>query len=160
EQPQHQVTIAKPFAVGKFEVTFAEWDHCVAAGACANTADNGWGRGDQPVIQVSWEDAKRYAAWLTRMTGSEYRLLSEAEWEYAPRAGTTYGYFWGDDIGTGNANCYSCGSQWDRMRPSPAPSFNNSNDFGLHDMHGNVSEWVEDVWHPGYQNAPADGSVW
>jgi formylglycine-generating enzyme required for sulfatase activity len=161
EHPRHQVTIAKRFAVGKFEVTFAEWDHCVAGGACSNTADNGWGRGDQPVIQVSWEDAKRYAAWLTRMTGSQYRLLSEAEWEYSARGGMPSNYFWGDDIGTENANCYSCGSPfpWDRTRPSPVGYFK-SNDFGLHDMHGNVSEWVEDTWHPDYQDAPSDGSVW
>jgi formylglycine-generating enzyme required for sulfatase activity len=113
EGPQHPVRIAQAFAVGKYDVTFAEWDACVALGACASASDSGWGRDDRPVINVSWEDAKAYVAWLSHMTGKEYRLLSEAEWEYAARAGTTTAYYWGDDIGKGNANCHTCGSQWD-----------------------------------------------
>jgi formylglycine-generating enzyme required for sulfatase activity len=159
EGPQHEVTIAKPFAVGKTEVTFAEWDACVAAGGCQKAPDSGWGRGDRPAINVSWDDAKQYVAWLSRITGKEYRLLSEAEWEYAARAGTTTTYSWGDDIGKGNANCDGCGSQWDNRQTAPVGSFK-PNAFGLHDMHGNVWEWVEDPWHDSYEGAPADGSPW
>jgi formylglycine-generating enzyme required for sulfatase activity len=149
--PQHEVTIAKPFAVGRAGVTFAKWDACVAAGACANALDSNWGRGERPVINVSWDDAKQYVAWLSRITGKEYRLLTEAEWEYAARAGTTTASR-GDDIGKGNANRGSCGSQWDGKQEA--------NDFGLYDMHRNVSEWVEDPWHKSYEDAPVDGSAW
>jgi formylglycine-generating enzyme required for sulfatase activity len=124
EYSQHEVTISKPFAVGRTEVTFAEWDACVAAGACAKASDNGWGRGHQPVINVRWDEAKDYIAWLSRITGKEYRLLTEAEWEYAARAGTTTAYSWGDEIGKGNANCIGCGSQWDDKQPAPVGSFN------------------------------------
>jgi formylglycine-generating enzyme required for sulfatase activity len=160
EGPQHEVTIAKPFAVGQTEVTFAEWDACVAAGACAGASDsNNWGRGDRPVINVSWDDAKQYIAWLSRITGKEYRLLTEAEWEYAARAGKTTTYSWGDEIGKGNANCDGCGTQWDRKGTAPVGSFK-ANAFGLYDMHGNVFEWVEDPWHDGYEDAPVDGSAW
>jgi formylglycine-generating enzyme required for sulfatase activity len=113
------VTIAKPFAVGRTEVTFAEWDFCVAAGACVKAADNTWGRDDRPVINVNWDDVKQYVAWLSRITGKEYRLLTEAEWEYAARAGTTTAYSWGDEIGKGNANCDGCGSHWDKKQPDP-----------------------------------------
>jgi formylglycine-generating enzyme required for sulfatase activity len=158
EGPQHEVTIAKPFAAGRTEVTFAEWDVCVAAGACREAHDSKWGRDERPVINVSWDDAKQYVAWLARITGKEYRLLTEAEWEYAARAGTTTAYSWGDDIGKGNANCYGCGSQWD-VQTAPVGSFT-PNDFGLYDMHGNVHEWVEDVWHGNYSGAPVGGSAW
>jgi formylglycine-generating enzyme required for sulfatase activity len=159
EGPQHEVTIAKPFAVGKTEVTFAEWDACVAAGACAKVSDNTWGRGERPVINVSWEDAKEYTAWLSRITGKEYRLLSEAEWEYAARGGARTEYSWGEQIGKGNANCNGCGGQWDNTQPAPVGSFK-PNAFGLYDMHGNVWEWVEDTWHDSYEGAPVDGSAW
>jgi formylglycine-generating enzyme required for sulfatase activity len=99
EGPQHEVTIARPFAVGKTDVTFAEWDVCIAAGACPKVFDNGlaWAWGDQPVILVSWDEAKGYAAWLKRMTGKDYRLLSETEWEYAARAGNQGRWSFGDD---------------------------------------------------------------
>jgi formylglycine-generating enzyme required for sulfatase activity len=159
EGPQHEVTIAKPFAVGQTEVTFAEWDACVAAGACAKASDNTWGRGKQPVTNVSWDDAKEYVAWLSRITGEEYRLLTEAEWEYAARAGTTTAYSWGDEIGKGNANCNGCGSQWDLKQPAPVGSFK-PNAFGLYDMHGNVYERVEDPLHLSYEGAPTDGTAW
>ena len=158
EGPQHPVTIAKPFAVGETEVTFAEWDACVAAGACAATTGS-WGRGKQPAINVSWDDAKEYVAWLSRITGKEYRLLTEAEWEYAARAGTTTAYSWGDEIGEGNANCDGCGSQWDNEQTAPVGSFK-PNAFGLYDMNGNVFEWVEDIWHDDYKGAPTDGTAW
>ncbi len=158
EGPRLEVTIARPFAVSKYEVTFAEWDACAAASACPHAAHN-WGRGQMPVINVSWDDAKQYVGWLSRMTGKEYRLLTEAEWEYAARAGTTTRFYWGDDVGKGNANCNGCGSQWDNKQTAPVGSFK-PNAFGLYDMAGNVSEWVEDVWHADYKGAPTDGSAW
>jgi formylglycine-generating enzyme required for sulfatase activity len=159
EGPQHKVLFAKPFAVSKFEVTFDEWDACVAYRGCDSRGDGNWGRGRQPAINVRWDDAKRYVAWLSKMTGKPYRLLSEAEWEYAARAGTPTAYFWGDEAGKGNANCNGCGSHWDNLRTAPVGSFK-PNVFGLHDMHGNVWEWVEDCWHSNYQGAPSDGSAW
>jgi formylglycine-generating enzyme required for sulfatase activity len=162
EGPQHTVTVSRPFAVGKFEVTFDEWQQCVAGGGCQtnrNPGDNGWGKERRPVTKVSWSDAREYVAWLALKTGKPYRLLSEAEWEYAARAGTTTLYAWGDPIGLRNANCSRCGSQWDNKQTAPAGSFA-PNAFGLYDMHGNVWEWVEDCWHDDYVGAPSDGSVW
>ena len=161
EDPRHRVTIAKPFAVGKYEVTFAEWDACVADGGCGGhrPEDEGWGRGRRPLVNVSWDDAKAYVRWLSRKTGKPYRLPSEAEWEYAARAGTTTRYSWGDDIGRNRANCLYCDSRWDLKQTAPAGSFR-ANVFGLHDVHGNVSEWVEDCWNDNYAGAPADGSPW
>lgn len=142
---QQRRTISQAFAVGKYEVTFAEWDACVAGGGCGKYRpdDQGWGRGRQPVINVSWEDAKQYVRWLSQKTGNSYRLLTEVEWEYAARAGTTTAYSWGDAIGSGNANCNGCGSQWDNKQPAPVGSFR-ANAFGLYDVHGNVCEKVED----------------
>ena len=142
---QKQQTIIQPFAVGKYEVTFAEWDSCVAGGGCGNyqPEDQGWGRGQQPVINVSWNDATKYTQWLTQKTGHTYRLLTATEWEYAARAGTTTAYPWGDAVDKGHANCDGCGSQWDGKQPAPVGSFQ-ANAFGLYDMNGNVSEWVED----------------
>ncbi|MCI0735253.1 MAG: formylglycine-generating enzyme family protein [Beijerinckiaceae bacterium] len=158
EGPRHDVTIAKPFAVSKFEVTFEEWDACVAAAVCQRVADH-WGRGQMPVINVSWDDAKQYIGWLSQLTGKEYRLLTEAEWEHAARAGATTRYFWGDHPGNGNANCDGCGSRWDREQTAPVGSFK-PNAFGVYDAHGNVWEWVEDSWHDSYDAAPADGAAW
>ena len=160
EEPQHKVTIAKPFAVAKFELTFADWDACVAYGDCdPHISDGGFGRGQQPVINVDWDDAQRYVAWLSRMTGKPYRLLSEAEYEYATRAGTQTAYPWGDEIGKGNANCNHCGSRWDGKQTAPVGSFA-PNGFGLYDMVGNVYEWVEDCDHNNYNSAPEDGTTW
>jgi len=159
EEPQHKVTIAKPFAVAKLELTFAEWDACVAYGDCMHVSDSGFGRGQQPAINVSWNDAQRYVGWLSRMTGKPYRLLSEAEYEYAMRAGTQTVYPWGDEIGQENANCNGCGSQWDGQHPAPVGSFA-PNRFGLYDMVGNVWESVEDCGHADYNGAPEDGSAW
>jgi formylglycine-generating enzyme required for sulfatase activity len=142
---QKQQTISQVFAVGKYEVTFAEWDACVAAGGCGRYRpdDQGWGRGLQPVINVSWSDAKKYVRWLSQKTGKSYRLLTETEWEYAARAGADTAYPWGDVIGSGNANCNGCGSQWDNKQPAPVGSFK-ANAFGIYDMNGNVCEWTED----------------
>jgi formylglycine-generating enzyme required for sulfatase activity len=153
--PQHKVTIAQPFAVGKYEVTFAEWEACVAGGGCTSNprpSDQGWGKGQRPVINVSWHDAKEYVAWLSRKTGKAYRLLSEAEWEYSARAETSTRYAFGDKIERSLA-------QYGRSQTVDVGSFP-VNGFRLHDLHGNVLEWVEDTWHPNYEGAPEDGSVW
>jgi formylglycine-generating enzyme required for sulfatase activity len=156
---QHKVTIARPFAVSAFDVTFSDWDACVSIGGCPQTSDAGWGRGTQPVIYVSWDDAQAYAAWLSRMTGKTYRLVTEAEWEYAARAGTQTAYFWGDEVGDDNANCAGCRSQWDGRQTSPVGSFK-PNAFGLYDMAGNVWQWVQDCYHDNYNGAPTNGSAW
>jgi formylglycine-generating enzyme required for sulfatase activity/class 3 adenylate cyclase len=159
EGPQHAVTFARPFAVAKFDVTFADWDACVSVGGCPRVSDTGFGRGTKPLINVTWEDAQLYVAWFSKMTGRRYRLLTEAEWEYAARAGTTTAYYWGDEIGTGNANCNGCGSKWDNRETSPVGSFK-PNAFGLYDMAGNVWQWVQDCYHDNYEGAPANGSEW
>jgi formylglycine-generating enzyme required for sulfatase activity len=158
EGPQHEVTVSNPLAVSRFEVTFDDWDACTAAFACAQVPDH-WGRGKMPVINVSWEDAKAYVVWLSQVTGKDYRLLTEAEWEYAARAGTTTRYSWGDDAAKGDANCDGCGGGWKLEQTAPVGTFK-PNAFGLHDMHGNVWEWVEDPWHETYTGAPADASAW
>jgi formylglycine-generating enzyme required for sulfatase activity len=163
EDPQHTVMIARPFAVAKVELTFDEWDACAAYGDCdPRISDSGWGRGRQPVINVTWDDAQRYAAWLSRMTGKSYRLLSESEYEYATRAGARTAYPWGNDVelnGQAMANCNGCGSQWDNRQTAPVGSFS-ANKFGLYDMVGNVFEWTEDSIHFNYGGAPSDGSAW
>jgi formylglycine-generating enzyme required for sulfatase activity len=137
EGPQHTVTFAKPFAVSRFEVTFDDWDACIAHGDCPPVTDSGMGRGRQPVINVKWDDAKRYVAWLSTVTGKPYRLLSEAEWEYAARAGSQTAYPWGDEIGKEHAYCSGCGRQWYGNSTAPVGQFP-PNAFGLYDMQGNV----------------------
>ena len=158
EGPQHGVRIAK-FAVGRFEVTFAEWDACVADGGCDGYSpkDKGWGRGNRPAINVSWDQAKSYVAWLTGKTGKPYRLLTEAEWEYAARAGTSSAFATGETIGASQAQLG--GASGNARQTVPIGSFA-PNAFGLHDMHGNVWEWVEDCWHDDYENAPEEGAAW
>ncbi len=111
------------------------------------------------MINVSWTDAVAYTEWLSAQLGERYRLPSEAEWEYASRAGSTKKYSWGNEIGRNRANCDGCGSQWDNRMTAPVGSFS-PNAWGLHDMHGNVWEWVQDCWNSRYQGAPADGSAW
>jgi formylglycine-generating enzyme required for sulfatase activity len=108
-------------------------------------------------VNVSWDDAKQYVAWIAKLTGKPYRLLTEAKWEYAARGGTTTKYFWGEEVGKGNANCYGCESQW-TLETAPVGSFN-PNAFGLYDMHGNAEEWVENCYHDSYGGTPADGSA-
>ena len=160
EGPVHGVRIAEAFAVGVYEVTFGEWDACRRGGGCTHHPDaRGWGRGNRPVIDVSWEDAQQYVRWLSRERGERYRLLSESEWEYVARAGTETRYHWGDAIGRNRANCDGCGSRWDDNRTAPVGSFS-PNGYGLHDVHGNVREWVEDCWHGSYSGAPRDGGAW
>jgi formylglycine-generating enzyme required for sulfatase activity/tetratricopeptide (TPR) repeat protein len=166
EGPQRQVTFARPFAVGKFAITFDEWDACVRDGGCNGyrASDGGWGRGRRPVINVSWDDAKAYVAWLSRKTGKTYRLLSEAEREYVTRAGSTTPFWWGSTISTGQANydgsySYGSGKGEYRQQTVPVHSFE-PNPWGIYQMHGNVWEWTEDCWHPNYNGAPTDGSAW
>ena len=160
EGPVRQVTISDPFAVGRFEVTFAEWDACHADGGCSRRpGDQGWGRGDRPVVDVSWWDAGEYVRWLSARTGRWYRLLSESEWEYVARAGTATRYWWGDEVGDNRASCDGCGSQWDARQTAPVGSFP-PNEFGLHDVHGNVWEWVQDCRNGSYEGAPDDASAW
>lgn len=173
EHPRHRVRIEKPFAVGRFEVTWDDWEACVAMRGCNGTKayDNNWGGGQRPVINVSWEDSKAYVAWLSKMTGKPYRLLSEAEWEYAARGITSAdalhpAYQWGDEASHDHANygtdqcCNGLKAgrdEWDNT--APVGQFQ-PNSFGLYDMHGNVWEWVEDPWHESYQGAPQDGTPW
>ena len=161
EGPQRRVSV-RSFALGVTEVTFAQWDACVSSGGCSHRPiDWDWGRGSRPVIDVSWEDAKAYIAWLNRkVEGRPYRLPSESEWEYAARAGTQTRYSWGDGVGRNRANCDGCGSRWDGRVDGSGGVVFRPNRFGLHDMHGNVWEWVEDCWNGSYSGAPRDGSAW
>ena len=151
------------FAVGVYEVTFDEWYACVDAGGCGSYVpdipNDSWDRENRPVMNVSWEDAQSYVRWLSDRTGKTYRLLSESEWEYVARAGTETAYSWGDSIGVNRANCNGCGSQWDDKQTAPVGSFA-ANAWGVHDMHGNVWEWVQDCWNSDYEGAPTDGSAW
>ena len=179
EGPRHRVRIAKPLAVGVYEVTrrqFAEFveatDHN-AGNRCRTYEGGSWDWRESlswrnpgfdqtdghPVVCVSWEDAQAYVDWLREKTGEAYRLLSESEWEYVARAGTQTRYEWGDEVGSERANCDGCGSRWDNRQTAPVGQFE-ANRFGLHDVHGNVWEWVEDCWNGSYAGAPADGSAW
>jgi formylglycine-generating enzyme required for sulfatase activity len=169
ERPQHRVTIQHDFAVGKFEVTFAEWDACVAGGGCNGyrPADQGWGRATRPVINVNWGDAQAYVAWLRRQTGKGYRLLSEAEWEYAARAGSTSPFSFGNTISSSQANYngnytynFWLGSRGIYREKTVIVGSFQGNRFGLHDMHGNVWEWTEDCSNESYKGAPTDGGPW
>ena len=156
EGPQHQVTISQPFAVGTYEVTRGQFKVFVdATGHDAGSAwrNPGFTQTDaHPVVYVSWNDAKAYVNWLSASTGKEYRLLSEAEWEYVARAGTTTAYHFGGTIDSNQANYQTSGTVVVGSYPANA--------FGLHDVHGNVWEWVEDCWHNDYTGAPTDGSAW
>ena len=174
EKPVHQVTIPQSLAVGKYEVTFAEWDACVSADGCGHRlGDEGWGRGRRPVINVSWEDAQSYVRWLSSETGASYRLLSESEWEYVARAGSSTAYHFGNSSSQlcnwGNGADLTAKAEnpdWTvaecsdgHVQTAPVGSFS-PNAFGLHDMHGNVWEWVQDCWNGSYSGAPSNGSAW
>ena len=158
ERPRHEVEL-KPFAIGRYEVTFDEYDAFAKATGRPLPPDNGWGRGDRPVVNVTWEDAVAYTRWLSEQTGHVYRLPSEAEWEYAAGRGARTLYWWGNSLGENRANCFNCGSRWDAEKTAPVGSFR-PNAFGLYDTAGNVSEWIQDCYHPSYKGAPADGSAW
>ena len=159
EDPVHRVTIAKPFAIGRREVTFDEWDSCVTSGGCNTRLDDrGWGRGDRPALGVTWIEAKQFVNWLAQKTGQRYRLPSEAEWEYAARAGSTTAYWWGAEIGSGQANCRECNTG--QSQQSSRVGSYQPNSFGLYDTAGNLAEWVEDCWNEDYKGAPTNGSAW
>ncbi|MYA64406.1 MAG: formylglycine-generating enzyme family protein [Gemmatimonadetes bacterium] len=168
ERPQHRVAIEYSFAVGVYEVTFAEWDACAKAGGCNGYRPSrppDWKReGDRhPVVEVSWDDAWAYTAWLSRTAGEDYRLLSEAEWEYMARGGTQTVRHWGDfkvlqcRHANGDGGDVECSDphEWS----APVGSFQ-ANQWGLYDVLGNAYEWVEDCWHGDYAGAPTDGSPW
>jgi formylglycine-generating enzyme required for sulfatase activity len=155
EKPPHSVTIG-PFAIGRFPVTVGEWRECSAAKACNFEPS---GDPDRPVSNISWNDAQQYVGWLSKITQQTYRLLTEAEWEFAARAGTATKYWWGNQLTTGMANCRGCNEPYDAQEPVKVGSFP-PNALGLHDMAGGVSQWVSDCWHRDYQGAPRDGSSW
>jgi formylglycine-generating enzyme required for sulfatase activity/uncharacterized caspase-like protein len=159
ERPAHTVSITSPFAIGKYEVTSGQWNECVKAGACSFKAVKGNPGDNTPVRDISWLDAQEYVRWLSRITKQEYRLPSEAEWEYAARANTQTRFWWGDKLGTGNANCKDCGGTWDRKMPARVDAYP-PNPFGVYGTNGGVWEWVSDCWHKSYDGAPKDGSSW
>ncbi|MGF1454881.1 MAG: SUMF1/EgtB/PvdO family nonheme iron enzyme [Alphaproteobacteria bacterium] len=171
EGPQRTVRIGYQFAAGTYEVTWAEWEACVTDGGCNGAGpegaggDYGWGRGNRPVINVDWNDAQAYVQWLSRETGERYRLLSEAEWEYVARAGTTTPFYFGNTITPDQANydgsyAYIGGPKGTYHKKTMPVGSYPRNAFGVHDMHGNVWEWVQDCWHENYNRAPRDGSAW
>jgi|GEM_PF-1973825 len=166
EGPVHKVSINYYFEVGKYEVTFEQWDTCVAGGGCEGyePKDAGWGRGDRPVINVSWNDTQSYIKWLNGVTGQRYRLLSEAEWEYVARAGQASPFYTGKSITTKQANfngqyTYGGSPKGPYRRKTVAVGSFAPNALGLHDIHGNVWEWTADCWSPNHKGAPANGAA-
>jgi formylglycine-generating enzyme required for sulfatase activity len=155
EKPTHRVTI-KPFAISKFPVTVHEWNACVAAKSCTYAPT---GKDDGPVANLSWADAQQFVEWLSKVTQKPFRLPSEAEWEYAARAGSRTKFWWGDQLQADMANCKGCNQPYDGSQPLKVGSFK-PNSFGLYDMGGNIHQWVADCWHKNYQSAPSDGSAW
>lgn len=158
ERPAHAVSFDKAFAIGVYEVSFDEWKACFDAGACGAEFpdDHGWGQGNRPVMNITWDEAVGYTRWLSEKTGKTYRLPSEAEWEYAARAGSTTEFWWGDEVGVSKANCRNCGPDISHQT-QPVDSFE-ANSWGLYNVHGNVWEWVQDCWNPTHEGATADGS--
>jgi formylglycine-generating enzyme required for sulfatase activity len=171
EGPEHRVTIRRPLAVSRNEVTWQLWDQCAEDGACSKTLDDeGMGKATHPVINVSWNETQAFLAWLRQKTRKPYRLLTEAEWEYAARAGSRMRYAFGDGADVicrfGNVSDLSTNKRWRTtdcsdgydQQTAPVGRFA-ANAFGLYDTYGNVSEWVEDCYRPSYQGAPSDGSA-
>ncbi|TBR41811.1 sulfatase-modifying factor protein [Marinomonas agarivorans] len=159
EKPAHLVKIPTGFYLSRYEVTFEQYDLFASATGRPLPLDNGWGRGNRPVMNVSWYDAKAYTIWLTEQTGQHYRLPTEIEWEYSIRAGSDLSYWYGNEVKAGYSVCDECGSEWDGISTAPVGS-QISNPFGLFDMHGNVAEWVEDCYHDTYHNAPKENIIW
>ncbi len=158
ERPPHRVVIDRHFAMSVFEITFDEYEVCVAEGTCPKIPDDHkWGRGQRPVINIAWAEAVAYTEFLSAKTSATYRLPTESEWEYAARAGTTTAFWWGKETGDNMANCRKCGSEWDGDRSAPVGSFP-PNPLGLHDMNGNIWEWISDCWNPNHAGAPDDGA--
>lgn len=155
ERPPRELKL-RPFAIGIYEVTFAEYDRYCEITGCEKPDDQGWGRGLRPVVNVSWEDAKAYTRWLSEQTGQRYRLPTDGEWEYAARAGGVSRFWWGEEVQVGRANCEGCGSVWDGEKTTTIGRFP-PNPFGLHDTAGNVWEWVEDCYHDSFAQGPEDG---
>lgn len=158
ESPRHTVKV-KAFAMSKFEVTFAEYEKFAKANDKKIPNSKNWDKTNHPVTQVSWNDALEYTQWLSAETGVKYRLPTEAEWEYAAKAGTNATYWWGNTKGNGNAQCFDCGGDLNPNKPAKIGSFK-ANNFGLYDILGNVFEWTHDCYHSNYKNAPTDGSSW
>jgi formylglycine-generating enzyme required for sulfatase activity len=156
--PPHKVT-AGDFLMGKHEVTFDQYDAFCAATGRKKPDDKGWGRGNRPAINVSWKDADAFTRWLSKQSGKKVQLPSEAQWEYAARAGTSTPYWWGHKMETGMANCAECGSEWDKRMTAPVGSFR-ANPWGLHDMTGNIYEWTRDTAHENYVGAPSTDEPW
>lgn len=159
EQPVHEVVISKDFSIGKYPITFEQYDKYTIATGKPPVSDYHWGRDNRPVINVNLQDAIEYSKWLSEQTGHHYRLPSEAEWEYAARAGAETVYTWGNEIGVNNANCNGCGSAWDGKKTAPVGQFP-ANAWGLHDVSGNTWDLTMDCWNYSYKNAPNDGSAW
>ncbi len=161
EQPVHKVKIAQPFELGKYEVTFDEWDICYNEGGCpSKLSSKGWGRRSRPAIHVSWRDAKQYVQWLSKKTGKDYRLPTEAEWEYAARAGNPGRWFFGNDVSKLGEYAWFIENSGRKTHPV---GMKKPNPFGLYDIYGNVIEWVEDCYdytEYAYQNAPSDGTAY
>ena len=157
QRPAHRVTFARPFAIGAYEVTVAEWRACVEGGGCPGMPRMTNPTDHTPIHNISWDEAQSYVKWLSQKTGQRYRLPSEAEWEYAAHAGTAGRFWWGGEPGI-FANCVDCGGPHERLTPAAVGSYK-PNPFGLHDMNGGVAEWVADCWNPDYTHAPADGSA-
>jgi formylglycine-generating enzyme required for sulfatase activity len=158
EKPVHEVVIPRAFAIGAYEITAGEWDVCVREGGCKfNPSTQESPR--IPISNISLDDALQYVRWLSGKTGKKYRLPSEAEWEYAARAGTTTNFWWGNEVKPGMANCADCRNPGDGKGKTPVGSFK-PNRFGLYDMLGNVWEWAGDCWNASYKGAPANGEAW
>ncbi|MBN3767803.1 formylglycine-generating enzyme family protein, partial [Burkholderia sp. Ac-20365] len=159
EKPPHHVTISAPFAIGKYEVTVEQWNACADVNGCPKLTPENNSAKNAPARDLSWDDTQAYVKWLSKVTGKTYRLPTEAEWEYANRAGTTTKYWWGDAMRKGMANCKDCGDPYHKEAPEPVGTFA-ANPNGLYDMNGSVWEWVGDCWHNSYQGAPNDGRAW
>ena len=164
-KPEHKVQITKPFALGRFEVKFIEWQACIDGGGCPKSPDDHhWGKKDRPVINITYFEAKQYLSWISKKTGFRYRLPSESEWAYANRAGTTTIWWWGNNVGENHANCKDCKSPWsdggNKVHGTAPVGMFPPNPFGLHDTTANVFEWVEDCWNDSFNDKLKNSINW